>query len=334
MLKNGISVDKIANMQKFIESLTEILDGAKKLEFDNIVFGRENHPRKTDKKIILSDFAQKVRHFSVEHHEVACVTEGQCIINMNGMNFKLKKGDLCFIHSWVEHTESYVNKNTGYKIVWLYHDPAYILMMHESSYRGETGFHHAKNNMAIRINTGSVNALNNIFNYEGPKEKTKVLKEKIEEWFAILRGKLDKGEYDYSNRELIQQELLAKIEKIKKSVEYMNKNFKQDLSLKEIADRSFLSPKYISGIFREIYYITISECLALLRLREACKLLKNSKLSIKEIGNKVGYGDPYFFSRIFKKYIGLAPEQYRSQNRQKAPEVCILIPFSDEHTKS
>jgi AraC family transcriptional regulator of arabinose operon len=52
-----------------------------------------------------------------------------------------------------------------------------------------------------------------------------------------------------------------------------------------------------------------------LKIQEACKLLVLSRLSISEIAYELGYEDPYYFSRIFKKVMGTSPLQYRSHPR-------------------
>lgn len=48
-----------------------------------------------------------------------------------------------------------------------------------------------------------------------------------------------------------------------------------------------------------------------LRMRLACRLLDLSGKSVKTVALEVGYRDPYYFSRLFKKSMGLAPEKYR-----------------------
>lgn len=50
-----------------------------------------------------------------------------------------------------------------------------------------------------------------------------------------------------------------------------------------------------------------------LRIEQSCKLLRISNKKIYEIGQDVGYKDPYYFSQIFKKRIGISPKEYRHQ---------------------
>jgi YesN/AraC family two-component response regulator len=48
-----------------------------------------------------------------------------------------------------------------------------------------------------------------------------------------------------------------------------------------------------------------------LRIRYACRLLDTTTLTVREVGYRVGYEDPYYFSRMFRKLMGLSPRQYR-----------------------
>jgi YesN/AraC family two-component response regulator len=50
-----------------------------------------------------------------------------------------------------------------------------------------------------------------------------------------------------------------------------------------------------------------------LRMQRACELLQTTGRPVLEIGCKVGYNDPYYFSRAFKKIIGVSPNEYRKK---------------------
>ena len=54
------------------------------------------------------------------------------------------------------------------------------------------------------------------------------------------------------------------------------------------------------------------EYLIHLRIRQACRLLDTTGLTVREIGFRVGFEDPYYFSRMFRKLMGQSPRQYRA----------------------
>ncbi|MDN5276704.1 MAG: two-component system, response regulator YesN [Clostridiales bacterium] len=73
----------------------------------------------------------------------------------------------------------------------------------------------------------------------------------------------------------------------------------------------YISPYYLSHLFKEELNITFLEYLTMVRMEEAKKLLKDTSLSIVAIASQVGYEDASYFSKVFKKYVGISPAQYR-----------------------
>lgn len=98
---------------------------------------------------------------------------------------------------------------------------------------------------------------------------------------------------------------------IEKAKEYTRDNFDKDISLEMVAGFIQLSPYYVSKLFKEEYGITYKDYLTKLRIEKAKELINRSELSIKEICYKIGYNDPNYFSRVFKKATGLSPSEYK-----------------------
>ena len=72
-----------------------------------------------------------------------------------------------------------------------------------------------------------------------------------------------------------------------------------------------LSPYYFSKLFKEETGENFIEYLTKLRIQKAKELLVDKEKSMKEICGQVGYSDPNYFSRIFKKSVGVTPTEYR-----------------------
>lgn len=100
---------------------------------------------------------------------------------------------------------------------------------------------------------------------------------------------------------------------IKEIKEIIHKRFGENLALSDIANEVFLTPTYICLIFKQETGETINEYLTKVRIEQAKKLIKDSKLKFYNICNEVGYSDPNYFSRIFKKYTGYSPSEYREK---------------------
>ena len=98
---------------------------------------------------------------------------------------------------------------------------------------------------------------------------------------------------------------------ISRAKAYIQENFQKDISLDDVSRHVDISPYYFSKLFKQEDGRTFIEYLTGIRIQEARKLLKNPGLSIKEIGIMCGYSDPNYFSRIFKKYEGVTPSEFR-----------------------
>ncbi len=98
---------------------------------------------------------------------------------------------------------------------------------------------------------------------------------------------------------------------IRKAQEYIDNHFQKDMSLDDISRELNISPYYFSRLFKEETGENFVEYVTGRRIERAKHLLKNPDKSIKEICAEVGYSDPNYFSRIFKKYQGVSPTEYK-----------------------
>lgn len=96
--------------------------------------------------------------------------------------------------------------------------------------------------------------------------------------------------------------------------DFLVANYAQDVNLNLIANTLNYSPSYLTKTFCQVYDCTPTKYLLNLRISSAQRmLLHNPELSIREIGEQVGYHDQGYFSRIFKKHTGKSPFEYREE---------------------
>lgn len=100
--------------------------------------------------------------------------------------------------------------------------------------------------------------------------------------------------------------------RIRRSVELMHAQLEQDLSLKEIAAASYLSPFHFVRVFKKLTGTTPHAYLASIRTSRAQLLLAESDLSVTEISSRVGYASPSHFSKAFRRATGLTPRAFRN----------------------
>ncbi len=98
---------------------------------------------------------------------------------------------------------------------------------------------------------------------------------------------------------------------LKKTLAYIQANYREGITQEQVAQAVHLSPGYLSRLFRKEQGVTFSEYLTSLRLEKAQQLLRTSELSIGEIAAEVGYSDPNYFSRVFSKTCGMSPSEFK-----------------------
>lgn len=101
---------------------------------------------------------------------------------------------------------------------------------------------------------------------------------------------------------------------VQQIMKYMESHYREKISLDQIAENMYLSPFYISKLFKSETGDTPINYLISLRMEKAKELLdRNPALSIQEAAAQVGYEDAYHFSKLFKKYYGLSPMYYKAR---------------------
>lgn len=104
-------------------------------------------------------------------------------------------------------------------------------------------------------------------------------------------------------------------ENIQSAAGYILENFNKDITLTDTAEYVNMSSTYFSKKFKEVTGFGFKEYLLNLRIKKACELLLETKLSVTEIAYEAGFNDSNYFGDVFKKNKGISPMQYR-KNRE------------------
>ena len=94
------------------------------------------------------------------------------------------------------------------------------------------------------------------------------------------------------------------------AIEYIDQNFREKLTLEGVAKSVYVSPYYLSHIFRDELDITFSDYVNTRRIEEAKRLLGERNYDSKTLSELVGFNDVNYFIKIFKKYTGTTPSKY------------------------
>lgn len=129
------------------------------------------------------------------------------------------------------------------------------------------------------------------------------------EQFRLLAGRMLKLS--------LQEQHKASEAFIRHLLHYIRDNLDADLSLCALSEKVYLNPSYLSRRFKELAGKNITDTITELRVAGACRMLEDNKYKISRIASLVGYESAAHFSRIFKRLMGMTPQEYRDKKAYK-----------------
>ena len=158
-----------------------------------------------------------------------------------------------------------------------------------------------------------------MFNSENAKNRMHFLFDLL---FRVLDGNYTLGNFIYISQvlSLILAETYHR-EKVNTTLEqnkhvtnvirYMSKHLEDNLSLEDIVVEFDLSKSYLNAIFQKYTQHAPMDFFINLKMKKACRLLRVTDSYVYEVAQQLGYSDQYYFSRIFKKVVGMSPKEYK-----------------------
>lgn len=153
---------------------------------------------------------------------------------------------------------------------------------------------------------------------------TRIIRDAFENVYACLNYHYSNAGLQAMSSELLRLFSLAKLHqgfsseqrqsaenRVMSTLAFMEQHLDIPLTLNEMAAHSGQSLPYFTKLFRQRTNQSPMAYFIQLKIRKACELLDETDSSIREIANQLGYDDPYYFSRIFKKTQGCSPAAYR-----------------------
>jgi two-component system response regulator YesN len=134
----------------------------------------------------------------------------------------------------------------------------------------------------------------------------------------------------YGNKEMFITAFLAEVRKqlqqlqeirqesrvIETVKQFIYQHYTEELELNRLAEEVFLTPSYLSKLFKTETGETITDFLISVRIDRAKELLREEfALKTYEVGERVGYADPAYFNKVFKKLVGSTPKEFRDRVR-------------------
>lgn len=99
---------------------------------------------------------------------------------------------------------------------------------------------------------------------------------------------------------------------VEKAKNYIELNYSNpNISLEEICERIYINPSYLSKVFKKEIKYSVIEYLTDFRMKKSKQIMDEHKdIQISHVANEVGYSDPFYFSKLFKKHFGISPSKY------------------------
>ncbi len=100
---------------------------------------------------------------------------------------------------------------------------------------------------------------------------------------------------------------------ILRAIQHMEIHYNERISLKDVANELYISPNYLSELFKKHTGQTFSDYLLALRMEKSKSYLSNIAYKVSDIAGLVGFSDSRYFSSTFKKFFGMTPMEYRNR---------------------
>jgi YesN/AraC family two-component response regulator len=112
---------------------------------------------------------------------------------------------------------------------------------------------------------------------------------------------------------------------LKKARQYILSNVERRIMLQEIANYVYISPGYLSSLFRKIYHQNLVDFINQTKIERACELLRENKHRINEISAKLGFDSAFYFTRVFHRRTGLTPSEYQAKIQGMTDEMWNIM---------
>ncbi|MBE7465399.1 MAG: helix-turn-helix transcriptional regulator [Planctomycetes bacterium] len=226
---------------------------------------------------------------------------------LDGRRYLVQRGDVAIIAPNAAHQERIHMAGRPYQMIWfgLYNQ---VIKIHASSYNLHGAFERISG--ATIFNCADICRL--------LQEATEEAQVRPRAWRSMLRAHAAEAliriarHIEKHGLFAAHQDLLGMVDLVKSHIE---QHYAEALTLKRIAQLVYLSPNYFSSLYSEATGQPVIEYIQEVRLKHACRLLKESGIPVKEVGELVGFHSSAHFTRSFKKHTGLSPSAYRQKTR-------------------
>lgn len=231
-----------------------------------------------------------------EDVELMCVTEGMHIAYVDGKKYVLNQGDFLLVCPNQVHSFERANANN-----------LHFTMIIKPALLGSWGEFLSQNVPVHSVWSGAIDSLPwklLMLSYEEccKNGEQEILYTLLTALFGMICREMD-----------FEKEPAAGDRSIRKILQYCSAHFREDISVKNLAEAVFLSQSHISHIFNDKLKISFPDYMNSLRAAESAHLIQSGRYTVSEAAGVAGFTTIRTFNRAFKKRYGMTPQEYRKQ---------------------
>lgn len=240
-------------------------------------------------------------HGADQHILIYCV-DGKGSVHIGKSEYSIKAGDFFIIPKHTAHNYA-SDEKSPWTIYWVHfkgNTADAIVALTQNQLEGHKGF--------VHYNEARINLFNNIYNQleRGYGSDNIFYCNMCLGYFLTTFIFHDK--FNSASK-------ISKHDTIDRAIDFMGEKIDQVINLEEIAQTVNLSSSHFSAFFKKKTGFSPIDYFNHLKVQKACQYLLFSDLRIKEIANKLGIEDQYYFSRLFSKIMGMPPNEYREEKK-------------------
>lgn len=251
------------------------------------------------------DANKKKINWKTKWNSVHFIREGRGILKLGEKEFFLREG-MCFVLYAGVHYEYYQDKSNPWKYDWIDFSGENVDIL-----LAKCGFSVEQPYMHYRMDKYFLNELNRFFEIYNVHSIRDICV--VAQFFKLISELIQCN----GGKNRFRTDVSTRFWRVRDCMIYINNNFRMDLTLEEIAKSNNISVSYMMAIWSKEIDMSPIEYMHAIRISEACVYLKNKGAKIKEIAAQVGYSDEKYFMRVFKKYKGVTPSEYREFSEEK-----------------
>lgn len=253
-------------------------------------------------------------------YEIYYLLSGQRYYFIKDRTFHVMKGDIVLINAYDLHKTTTLQDSPAFERIMLQFHEDFLDFISEVYPDVQLLSCFKSNIRVVRLCASEQKEVEAILNkllalYNDYRENMKnrnnelYIKIKLAELLLFLNKKVSSGQTGSFEHPSSMHRKVSEI------VTYINKNYMNDLTLDFVSSEFYISKYYFSRVFKSVTGLTFVNYLNIVRVKEAQKLLRETKLSVTNITEKVGYGSMSHFEKVFKDYTGFSPLEYRKTFR-------------------